>query len=518
MIKGHSLLIALVLVTLIVVACGGGAPATPTPTAVSKPTPTPTPAPGIAPTAIVTATPTPAPKPTPPPTPTANPTPQATPTAVPTSAFPCSPEPASPTVQPSERPLYVRWYLWEPRVVAVDQKDDVTLTVGVDRPPTRLEIVLSGGGTVRLNPISPNLYRATLSAEQVLSGYQTGDDHNVVGFLEAYEDSARIMRLVLNANVRHQAMPNVPITTLSPGTAQMSPHVVNLRYDSPHLAEQVPPDIIRSFYTYFGDDYDFIAVVEQFRPRAGARFYRRVRNDTLGLGLPLLDNGATYGSPSRLQGIVDYPIDSFFDLAEKGSIHELGHRWISYLNDPALTLAQGHWLISDLAYGIMGGSSSGVQGFGFPWTLVEQPDGDYLVQDTEFARTFNDLELYLMGLVPKEEVGEHFVFQNQDQTPRHGGVLAGPVDRVTIDDIIAVYGPRVPGADEAQTSFRIATIVLSWGCLLSPAEMAFFDHMAARGEYTTPLDYTIGLGRGVTYPFYLATGRQATLSTSLLPP
>jgi len=60
--------------------------------------------------------------------------------------------------------------------------------------------------------------------------------------------------------------------------------------------------------------------------------------------------------------------------------------------------------------------------------------------------------------------------------------------------------------------------VLSAGGLLSPSEMAFFDHMAARGEARVELPFTAGLSSGITKPFYLATGERGTLSTTMLVP
>ena len=122
-----------------------------------------------------------------------------------------------------------------------------------------------------------------------------------------------------------------------------------------------------------------------------------------------------------------------------------------------------------------------------------------------------------MGLISKEEVSEHFVFEDQNQTDqlRGGGTLKGPVHRISIENIIAVDGPRVPSVSDAQTQFRVVTIILSRDRLLSSNEMAFFDYMAARGESTSELPFTSGLARGVTKPFFLATGGRATLSTTV---
>lgn len=418
----------------------------------------------------------------------------------------------------SQGQLTVEWLSWEPRVIAVDETDSVRLTVVVEGNPTAVEIALLGGGSVSLDAIGNSTYRVTLSAAQVLGGYQNGDAHSVVGFLDLYEGSQRVSRTNLIVNVRDATMPDVPVNVLGVDI-QASPHVVNMRHDDLYLGSAVPPEVLLRLYQFLGDDFDFVAVVEQV-VSVNNRFFMGVRNDILGLGLPVYDNGALYGSSNRLQGIIHYPIDSFFDLAETASVHEIAHRWINFLNLP--TLAQGgpHWPVSDLAYGIIGFSSPvNRQGMQFPFSLVEQPSGDYLVQSRGPAREFNDLELYLMGMISKEEVSEHFVFQDQNQLDQlhHGGILKAPVDWIGVDDVIGGDGPRVPGPLDAQTHFSVATIILSTGRLLNTNEMAFFDFMAARGEATTEQPFTSGLARGVTKPFFLATGGRGTLSTTVVP-
>ena len=166
--------------------------------------------------------------------------------------------------------------------------------------------------------------------------------------------------------------------------------------------------------------------------------------------------------------------------------------------------------------GIPGSGAGGT----FPFDFVEQPDGTFLVQRAELSKQFNDLELYLMGLLPAEEVSGGRVFLNRDQFDqlRVGGVLEGPVETVTIEDIVAFQGPRVPAAGEARTGFHMASIVLSSDRLLSDDEMAFFDHMAARGEALTELPFTSGRASGITKPFFVATRGQGTLSTTIPEP
>ncbi len=447
--------------------------------------------------------------------PTATATPMTTVTASPTEDPTASPSRIIPAAPDS---LGMEWYSWEPRVIAADATDSVSLTVVAEGNPTAVKIALLGGGSVSLDAVGNSTYRVTLNATQVLGGYQSGDAHSVVGFLDLYEGSQRALRGNLIVNVRNTTMPDVLVNVLS-ADMQASPHVVNMRHDDLYLGSAVPPEILLRLYQFFGDDFDFVSVVEQVASTSN-RFFMGVRNDIRGLGKPIYDNGALYGSSNRLQGIIHYPVDYYFDLAETASVHEIAHRWINSLSLPTLAQGRPHWPISDLAYGIIGYSSPiNRQGMEFPFSLVEQPSGDYLVQNRGPAGEFNDLELYLMGMISKDEVSEHFVFQDQNQFDQlhHGSILKAPVDWVGIDDVISEDGTRVPAAPDAQTHFKIATIILSTGRLLDTNEMAFFDFMAARGEATSEQPFTSGLARGVTKPFFLATGGRGTLSTTVVP-
>ena len=103
--------------------------------------------------------------------------------------------------------------------------------------------------------------------------------------------------------------------------------------------------LARKLIETHGDFYDFIVVFTNFDfDRKGViGFYTNVRNDVAGIGLPVVDNGESFGSPARLQGFVDMgPIDQYrsapFSL-ERGEpdfratlgvlAHEIGHRWLA---------------------------------------------------------------------------------------------------------------------------------------------------------------------------------------------
>jgi hypothetical protein len=229
--------------------------------------------------------------------------------------------------------------------------------------------------------------------------------------------------------------------------------------------------------------------------------------------MPLFDGSNQYGSAGRLQGITCFPLTTYFDGAETAYNHELGHQWINFLRDTPLKAGVPHWPLSDLASGVMGYSKPGGQGLSFPYTLQETVSG-YLVGARPGEPVFNDLELYLMGLLPPDSVQIHFVFQNQDQTPMVGQVLPGPVTSFTLQDIVAAEGARTPSFKEAPKRFRIASLIISENLLSSDA-MCFYNYFAKRAESKTTLPFHSGFSQGTAKPFFISTGGRGSLDTGI---
>ncbi|MGQ0562707.1 MAG: hypothetical protein ACT443_12635 [Gemmatimonadota bacterium] len=419
---------------------------------------------------------------------------------------------------PGGNPPELLWWELQPRVIEHGSTDSATLRVTIAGNAQSVSVQLRTGAPVTLRPISANQYSASLPIETLLFGYRTGDLHSAAGVIEAANrDGADSVTLIVNVHDATVDNPLASFTSISP-TMQASDHVVNMRHDAMNPGQPVSEAVLRTFYERFPDDYNFVAIVEQIHSKTRP-FYTGVRNAITGIGLNRFDNGAAFGSAARLEGIVQYPVDADLDLARTDNLHELGHRWINYLSDPLLARARPHWPLSTMANGVVGWADPVTgEALPFPFELSPNPNGTYSVSVTATPRSFNSLELYLMGLLAPDSVRAHVVFANQNQRAelRRGGTLSGGVDSVTIGEIIAREGSRVPRAADAPRSFRMATIVLSRGGLLSRDELAFFEHVAARGEQRVQLFYSDGFVRTFTLPFFLATGRRASLTTRLL--
>jgi hypothetical protein len=274
---------------------------------------------------------------------------------------------------------------------------------------------------------------------------------------------------------------------------------------------------------HFADAFDFVDIVFDTAYIAN-RFHVPVKNAVGGIGSlvintpsPFFDNSGQYGSAGRLLGLNVFPSHNFFDGGERGQSHEIGHQWINFLPLPVLAAGNPHWPASTLASGTMGLSiaSSNVGG-DYNCALTPTPGGLQAAPVTA-PRVFNDLDLYLMGMIPPSQVATHYVFSNQStalNVPCTGTLPYSMFAAVTIGDVIASAGARTPAYPNTKRDFTLAVIVIS-DTLLSAEAMAFYDWFAQRAEARTLLAEHVGLVASISAPFYLQTGERGTLTSRL---
>ncbi|RME85160.1 MAG: hypothetical protein D6775_03540 [Caldilineae bacterium] len=402
----------------------------------------------------------------------------------------------------------------------------VEIRVETDAAVDEVRLVFLNGSEMVFTPQSRHTFTLSLATSTALAGYNPAHDvhRHSAGYLDVYDGGIKLARYGMHFNVADEDIPNVPVALLA-RDVQASPHLVNIRYaayftptGAASVAGRPSPTtaVVNRFYDFLGDDYDFLLLLQE-PSRMANRHYMGIRNDIQGIGLTIFDASADYGSSGRLQGIVYYPLSTYYDGAEETFSHEIGHRWMVFLKDVDGLLGIGpHWPVSTLAQGIMGyNSATSSQGLSFPYTVQDNGNGTYTLTPAQH-HTFNDMELYLMGLVPPQAVGDHIVFVDQEQTLCNGCILQGPVNIVRADDIIKVYGQRAPSYARAQREFRVASIIVTRDRLLSPREMAFFDYFASRAQATEPLPVHIGWSWETNYPFHLATQELASVWTELV--
>jgi hypothetical protein len=314
------------------------------------------------------------------------------------------------------------WYELDPRVLTPGGTSQVRITAKFSRDVSA-RIVLRN----TVYPFEPvgDTWQAIVPEAEMMLQYRAGDLHHVVGRIEV-GPTPTDYALSANVSVNGTVAP-VPITSLGAGV-KAAPHVLNIRSDSIYGGRSVPTAVAKDVYRYLGDDYDFLLIVEAVRS-PNSRFFLGTRNQTTGLGLTTFDQGRTYGSDTRLQGIVHFPNDDAFDLAETGTLHELAHRWINHT--PRRTAGCGTAL-ADFGSCLRrdGAERSRQQQTGdrIPVSTGAAGKRELHRAANDGSNGFNDLELYLMGLLPARQRPPAIVFRNQAQTAQlhPDGNLQGP--------------------------------------------------------------------------------------------
>jgi uncharacterized protein (TIGR03437 family) len=250
------------------------------------------------------------------------------------------------------------------------------------------------------------------------------------------------------------------------------------------------------------------------------RYHNATRNDVQGVGLPIFNSDAQYGSAGALLGVSHFPLTSYFDGGETAFVHEFGHQFINFLKLPVLAAGTPHWPVSSLATGVMGFSLPDGAGGLFPCQVTQETGGLRLAPTTE-APSFTDLDLYLMGLIPPEQVGQHYVFADQS----NGGIISqctnklytGTFTAVNMSNIIANAGKRIPDSTTSKRNYRVATIIVSRDALLDADAMAFYSYFARRGEENGRIPVQTGLLGGFAKPMAVATGGRLAVNLQVVP-
>lgn len=159
-----------------------------------------------------------------------------------------------------------------------------------------------------------------------------------------------------------------------------------------------------------------------------------------------------------------------YDYAMSQIGHEMGHRWSAFVSakvgDEVIQLGPTHWargLQAPVAFPYQRPTEASAMGGGvwqdnFDGTFT-QLDDDYYVPATGWSY----LDLYLMGMIAPAEVPDFFILRNLVPSGHDAnGHLIVKADRtkVTIGEVIAQEGPRLPAVDEAQKNFNTGMVMV----------------------------------------------------------
>ncbi len=318
---------------------------------------------------------------------------------------------------------------------------------------------------------------------------------------------------------------NLPPSTVTQvsDTVQYASHAVNISVPGFGVSRIQLGDtalnleeVTRRFYEVFADEYDTLAVVSQpalLSSHIG--FRENVQNQIFGIGLPIFDVSARYGSEGVLQGVEAYPPGGWATL--RATLHQQAHQWGDYSavwnrlgitrqgDDPAR-----HTPLVTPGSVLAGAVLEATRRVGSPIPGASE------IERTLPVIEYHPITLYRMGLLPADALPEMGVFVDQGQfepmdrtSPKVGTSVEGDQIPLFFNDFLAADGQRTgPPADRV----RRAVIYVSRDGLASQEEMDVISFYAARMEAMQ------GITSWDQYPsFFEATGGRALMSTAITP-
>jgi uncharacterized protein (TIGR03437 family) len=258
--------------------------------------------------------------------------------------------------------------------------------------------------------------------------------------------------------------------------------------------------VAQRFYETHEDSYDYLAIYNNMDiaalPGSIIAYESTVRSRGTGYGLATRDDGAQYGSASRLQAVLNmgplgqYPKDPNAVVparAQAGDTplttlaHETGHLFLAYAsvadpNDPTakpmLGFQNQHWSF------VFNSEASLLEG-----ERIQDRAGSasprFLTTDT--VQDYSPLDQYLMGWRAPTDVPGTFVVTGAPaylptQHPARGVAFDGERRNIALTEVIQAMGRRTPDDTIAQRRFRFAIILVTPpGANPSPADVAQVD-------------------------------------------
>ena len=285
--------------------------------------------------------------------------------------------------------------------------------------------------------------------------------------------------------------------------------------------------VAKRFYQTHGDNYDFLLIFTNFEfdTAPALAFFSPVRRDVTGINTPLIDVGASYGSPGRLRGTVDMAALSRYtrpELRDRLSLqpgttgffgtlnvmaHEFAHLWLAYVrylarnpdgstyvSSAILGRDDSHWsTLLDMDGSVMDGVD---------W--VDNPDGSFTALHVQ--ELYSPLDLYLMGFLAPDKVAPFRLLRSPDfdhtKEPAEGTRISATQEEIKLQQILAVEGQRerTPNHLTSPKTFRAGFIFLTKpGVDVTPQEIeavervrqAFTAHFFALTRGVALIDTTL---------------------------
>ena len=360
-----------------------------------------------------------------------------------------------------------------------------------------------------------NRFSGELPPEIIAMEQRTENEKDFIFYLdpqqEGYEFSASTTRSMINLGDNLYLHPDGIAIEYRQGTNQAITY------------EQMKP-ILKKLYEKFDDAFDFVVcmynvgnMAEIAGEIAGQAF--PISNNVQGIDREIEDNSSDFGSSGKLKCLIQLS-----DRRQiRGSfLHELMHNW-GALNfgqycvdiDGIVNQEKVHWGISSID-GLLGGFKletleRNVDGNPHKYrAFCSQLDWCFgVVNSSNYA--YAPLELYLMGLLPPEEVPDIHYFTEVSGTsgenPSKNGIFYAEQEHIlTIRDIINKFGARNPSYSIAQKEFRVLTLIITKNAV-NDREWELIESDITKMQTKGSSGYTNGVKN-----FYEATGGRGTIT------
>ena len=233
--------------------------------------------------------------------------------------------------------------------------------------------------------------------------------------------------------------------------------------------------LFQDIYKKFPDKYDFIFLVlnETSKPSKPSYYGKliAVSNNIEGIGLNVYDNSAEYGSSGKLKAVMQLTAIDYLKYGP--SLHEIAHNWANFAITTHSVDAPGSNITSyeyGNHWGFTGGSTKGQLGGFKQSSLIEHGNNLYTVEPFgSFANggngiPYNELELYLMGMIPISSVSNFDMFTDITSfTVSQTAYDFTATTRTTytpqlLEDFL---GERVPSSGNSQKDFKLLVVVIT---------------------------------------------------------
>lgn len=237
--------------------------------------------------------------------------------------------------------------------------------------------------------------------------------------------------------------------------------------------------VAQVYYDNYPDDVQQIVLFYDFPlPLLGGgalAYHFTIKNDVKGIGYKhnrereIFDNSAAQGSNGVLEGFANMGYAGRYKNPDalRGTItnvgifvHEIGHQWLSRVRfkkrggatNGDLQENGGHWAFTtDTDASFMQGNE-----------IRDNGDGTFTTLEKDAI--FSQMDLYMLGMIPPEEVPDFFYVAGSgepaNQLPAFARSFGGQRVDVSVDDVIREEGLRDPNSDESPKTTRMAVILL----------------------------------------------------------